>query len=134
MSRTQPRILIADDDPAILNMLAIRLGKQNYEVLVASDGNQTLEQARMHQPDLVLLDLMMPGKSGLQVAKELRADEQLHTIGIVMISAIGETWNAMTSLVYGADACVDKPFDFGELDAKIRTVLQERAKPPPAAG
>jgi DNA-binding response OmpR family regulator len=129
MSSTQPRILIADDDPAILNMLAIRLGRQNYEVLLAADGHQTLEQVRMHQPDLVLLDLMMPGKSGMQVMKELRADEQLRSIGIVAISAIGESWNAMTSAVYGADACVDKPFDFGELDSKIRAVLEERARP-----
>jgi DNA-binding response OmpR family regulator len=130
MTNRQPRVLIADDDPAILNLLAVRLGKQNYEVLLASDGNQTLEQARLHQPDLVLLDLMMPGKSGLQVAKELRADEQLRSIGIVMISAIGESWNAMTALVYGADACVDKPFDFTELDSKIRTLLEQRAKQP----
>src|SRR5437588_3228072 len=128
MATKKPVILIADDDPEILTMLGIRLSKKGYEVLEAVDGNQTLSLAHAHNPDLVLLDVMMPGKNGWEVAKELRADEQLRGIGIVMLTAIGERVNEMTSPLYGADAYVDKPFDFADLENKIKKVLDERGK------
>src|SRR5258706_9119021 len=90
-------ILIADDDPQILTMLGIRLTKKGYQVLEASDGLQTLKMAREHHPDLVLLDVMMPGKNGWEVAKELRSDDEVGNIGIVMLTAIGEKVNELTS-------------------------------------
>jgi DNA-binding response OmpR family regulator len=121
-------ILVADDDPQILTMLGIRLSKKGYQVLEAADGLQTLSKARQHKPDLVLLDVMMPGKNGWEVAKELRADEELRNVGIVMLTAIGERVNEMTSPLYGADAYVDKPFDFADLEAKIKKVLEDRSK------
>jgi DNA-binding response OmpR family regulator len=129
MSTKKHTILIADDDPEILTMLGIRLSKKGYQVLEAVDGNQTLSLARKHKPDLVLLDVMMPGKNGWEVAKELRADEDLASVGIVMLTAIGEKVNEMTSPLYGADAYVDKPFDFADLETKIKSVLAERALP-----
>jgi len=128
MSSKKPVILIADDDPEILTMLGIRLSKKGYQVLEAVDGNQTLSLARKHKPDLVLLDVMMPGKNGWEVAKELRADEQFSNVGIVMLTAIGEKVNEMTSPLYGADAYVDKPFDFSDLEQKIKDVLTARAQ------
>ena len=128
MASKKPTILVADDDPQILTMLGIRLSKRGYQVLEAADGLQTLEKAREHHPDLVLLDVMMPGKNGWEVAKELRADEELQNVGIVMLTAIGERVNEMTSPLYGADAYVDKPFDFADLEAKIKKVLEDRAK------
>ena len=124
----KPVILIADDDPEILTMLGIRLSKKGYQVLEAVDGNQTLNLARKHKPDLVLLDVMMPGKNGWEVAKELRADDEFSNVGIVMLTAIGEKVNEMTSPLYGADAYVDKPFDFSDLEKKIKDVLTERAQ------
>jgi DNA-binding response OmpR family regulator len=124
----KPTILVADDDPQILTMLGIRLSKRGYQVLEAADGLQTLSKARQHKPDLVLLDVMMPGKNGWEVAKELRADEELSNIGIVMLTAIGERVNEMTSPLYGADDFVDKPFDFEALEKKIKTVLENRNK------
>ena len=124
----KPVILIADDDPEIMTMLGIRLSKKGYQVLEAVDGNQTLNLARKHHPDLVLLDVMMPGKNGWEVAKELRADDQFSNVGIVMLTAIGEKVNEMTSPLYGADAYVDKPFDFSDLEKKIKDVLTERAQ------
>ena len=124
----KPVILIADDDPEILTMLGIRLSKKGYEVLEAVDGNQTLNLARKHRPDLVLLDVMMPGKNGWEVAKELRSDEAFANVGIVMLTAIGEKVNEMTSPLYGADGYVDKPFDFSELEQKIKDVLVARGK------
>jgi DNA-binding response OmpR family regulator len=128
MATKKPVILIADDDPEILTMLGIRLSKKGYDVLEAVDGNQTLNMAHEHHPDLVLLDVMMPGKNGWEVAKELRADDKFSGVGIVMLTAIGEKVNEMTSPLYGADAFVDKPFDFSDLEAKIKQVLEDRAK------
>jgi DNA-binding response OmpR family regulator len=121
-------VLIADDDPEILTMLSIRLSKKGYKVLEAADGLQTLQMARSQRPDLVLLDVMMPGKNGWEVARELRGSADLADIGIVMLTAIGEKVNEMTSPLYGADDFVDKPFDFGELETKIASVIQKRKK------
>ncbi len=121
-------VLIADDDPEILTMLSIRLSKKGYKVLEAADGLQTLQMARSQRPDLVLLDVMMPGKNGWEVARELRGDPSMGDIGIVMLTAIGEKVNEMTSPLYGADGYVDKPFDFGELETKISHIIQKRKK------
>ena len=123
----KPVILIADDDPEILTLLGIRLSKQGYQVIEAQDGNIALEKARRERPDLVLLDVMMPAKNGWEVAKALREDESLQKMGIVMLTAIGERVNEMTSPLYGADDYVDKPFDFSQLEKKIRAVLAKRA-------
>ncbi len=126
----KPTILIADDDPEILTLLGIRLSKKGYVVIEAQDGNAAIERARKEKPDLVLLDVMMPGKNGWEVAKALRDDPALANLGIVMLTAIGERVNEMTSPLYGADDYVDKPFDFTELEKKIRAVLDARAARP----
>jgi DNA-binding response OmpR family regulator len=128
MAARKPVLLIADDDPEILTMLSLRLGKKGYTVLEAADGNQTLRQAREKQPDLVILDVMMPGKNGWEVARELRSDPQLRNIGIVMLTAIGEKVNELTSPIYGADDYVDKPFDFADLEERIKKVIESRQK------
>ncbi len=124
----KPVILVADDDPQILTMLGIRLSKRGYQVIEASDGLQTLQKARQHRPDLVLLDVMMPGKNGWEVAKEIRHDARFKNIGILMLTAIGEKINEMTSPLYGADEYVDKPFEFADLEKKMRAVLAKRAQ------
>jgi len=127
MSTKKPIILIADDDPEILTLLGIRLSKKGFQILEAQDGNAAIDKARKEHPDLVLLDVMMPGKNGWEVAKALREDPELRDIGIVMLTAIGERVNEMTSPLYGADDFVDKPFDFADLEKKIRAVLDRRA-------
>jgi DNA-binding response OmpR family regulator len=119
-------VLIADDDPEILTLLSIRLSKRGYSVLEAADGLQTLQVARGRHPDLVLLDVMMPGKNGWEVARELRGDPSLADIGIVMLTAIGEKVNEMTSPLYGADDYIDKPFNFDDLEKKIARVIEQR--------
>ncbi|MCK5795560.1 MAG: response regulator [Deltaproteobacteria bacterium] len=119
-------VLIADDDPEIRTLLTIRLKKAGFEVFDAADGEQTLAAVREHKPDLVVLDVMMPGKNGWEVAKELRRDDDLKHIGIVMLTAIGERINEMTSPLYGADDYVDKPFEFADLEAKLRAVLASK--------
>jgi DNA-binding response OmpR family regulator len=128
MSAKKPVLLIADDDPEILTMLSLRLGKKGYEVIEAADGVQTLRRAREKQPDLVILDVMMPGKNGWEVARELRSDPELRNVGIVMLTAIGEKVNELTSPLYGADEYIDKPFDFGDLEARLKKVLEARSK------
>ena len=121
-----PVILVADDAPEIRSLLSIRLAASGYQVIEAMDGNQTLEMVREHYPDLVVLDVMMPGKNGWEVAKELRHDARFKEIGIIMLTAIGETINEMTSPLYGADDHIDKPFEFSDLEKRIKAVLDRR--------
>ena len=121
-------VLVVDDDPEIQTMLSARLTSRGYNVITASDGKEALTEAKRRRPALILLDVMMPGKNGWEVARELRGDPSLADIGIVMLTAIGEKVNEMTSPLYGADGYVDKPFDFGELETKISHIIQKRKK------
>ena len=100
-------------------MLSTRLGLRGYQVSTANDGHAALSTARREQPDLVLLDVMMPGKSGWEVARALKQDPETAKIKIVIVSAIGERTNEMTSPLYGADAHIDKPFEFEKLEKVI---------------
>jgi DNA-binding response OmpR family regulator len=122
-SRAAKKILVVDDDPEILGMLDIRLGKRGYHVISAADGEQALEQARKEKPSLVVLDVMMPRMNGWEVARALRQDPATHGIKIVMLTAIGAQMNEMTSPLYGVDAYLDKPFQFAELEKKIDELL-----------
>lgn len=128
MATRKPLLLIADDDPEILSMLSLRFNKKGYEVMEAADGNETLRAARERPPDALILDVMMPGKNGWEVARELRGDPALSNVGIVMLTAIGARVNEMTSPLYGADEYVDKPFDFGDLEGRVRKVIERRQK------
>jgi DNA-binding response OmpR family regulator len=112
-------ILVVDDDPEIVSMLTTRLTKRGYTVSSASDGHRALELAKRERPDVVLLDVMMPGKSGWEVARALKQDPVTSGIKIVMVTAIGEAVNEITSPLYGADAHVDKPFEFEKLEGVI---------------
>src|SRR6476659_3501078 len=117
-------ILVVDDDPEIVTMLSTRLGHRGYKVLTASDGHRALELAKREKPALVLLDVMMPGKSGWEVARALKQDPVTQDVKIVMVSAIGEKTNEITAPIYGADAHVDKPFEFEKLEKVIASLLQ----------
>jgi DNA-binding response OmpR family regulator len=117
------RVLVVDDDVEILSMLNLRLTKRGYAVSTASDGASALELAARERPAVVLLDVMMPGMSGWEVAKALRADAATAGTKIIMVSAIGAAVNEMTAAVSGADAHVDKPFEFAALEATIARLL-----------
>jgi len=97
------------------------------DILEASDGEQAWLLARERLPDLVVLDVMMPGMSGWEVCRKIREDVALAHTGVVMLTGIGENLNQMTSPLYGADAYLDKPFDFADLDAKVKQALLARA-------
>lgn len=122
----RPLILIADDDPEIRRILQAHLSTMKCRTIEAVDGEKTLEQVILHKPELVILDVMMPELNGWEICKYIKThDEYAHT-GVVILTAIGATVNELTSPIYGADEYVDKPFDFEELEFKIRKVLSEK--------
>ncbi len=127
---SNPVVLVADDEPSMLELVAQHLktlDDPRLVVLEASDGEQAWKLAREHLPDLVVLDVMMPGMSGWEVCRKIREDVALAHTGVVMLTGIGENLNQMTSPLYGADAYIDKPFDFDELDEKVKAALSARA-------
>jgi len=97
------------------------------EVIEASDGDEAWKLARERLPDLVVLDVMMPGMSGWEVCRKIRQDAALAHTGVLMLTGIGESLNETTSPLFGADEFIDKPFDFEKLDEKIVHVLEKRA-------
>lgn len=121
---TAANILVVDDDPEIVSMLSTRLTKRGYNVSTAADGHRALELAKRERPDIVLLDVMMPGKSGWEVARALKQDPVTQGIKIVMVTAIGESVNELTSPLYGADAHLDKPFEFEKLEKIIASLVK----------
>ena len=105
-------------------MLSTRLGKRGYQVTTAPDGAKAIELAKNQKFDVILLDVMMPGKSGWEVARALKQDPATQGVKIVMVSAIGEKTNEITAPIYGADAHVDKPFEFEHLEKVISRLLE----------
>lgn len=126
MAKDDPTILVADDDVELLAILVQHLRGRPCTIVEARDGNEALELARKHKPALMILDVMMPGLSGWEVAKRVRDDASLAGTGIIVLTAIGETLNALTSPLYGADAQLDKPFEFSVLDEKIDELLAKK--------
>jgi len=121
------RILVVDDDPMVATTVQRVLRPEGYEVDVALGGAQALEQARAHRPDLVVLDLMMPGVDGFEVCRQLRANGNLP---ILMLTARSGTADRVTGLDTGADDYLVKPFAYAELLARVRALLR-RTPPPP---
>ncbi len=120
------KILVADDDLEILALVARHLSALPAEVVEASDGEEALRLAQREKPDLVVLDVMMPGMSGWEVCRAIREDEAMRGTGVIMLTGIGERLNEMTSPLYGADGFLDKPFELEQLSAKVREVLDDR--------
>lgn len=125
MKNAIPRILVVDDEQAVLELLVYNLKKAHYEVLTAVNGRQALELARQAEPDLILLDLMLPEIDGLDVCRELR---HVSRVPIIMITARGEEVDRVVGLELGADDYVCKPFSVRELMARIKAVLR-RSQP-----
>jgi DNA-binding response OmpR family regulator len=120
-------VLVADDDPQILAMITARLQSHGYRVVGARDGAEALRLLKSSPPDAAVLDVMMPNMNGWDVAKAARAEASLSQVGIIMLTAIGERINEVTSPLHGADAYLDKPFSFDELERKIRAVIEQRS-------
>jgi two-component system cell cycle response regulator len=122
----QSRILVVDDGKAIRDSLRAILEKENYEVLEAEDGSSGLQLIKVEKPDLVLLDLVMPGLDGLKVCRAVKSDPELNKIPILMTTSKGEKEDIILGLESGADDYIVKPFDRNELLARIRTSLRAR--------
>jgi len=121
----RPRVLIVDDEPHIVDFLRLGFGYEGFDVSVATDGQQALRSALAEQPDVIILDIMLPGISGLDVARRLRP----HTdAAIIMLTARDEVDDRVQGLDLGADDYVTKPFAFKELMARVRAVLRRRGK------
>ncbi|WP_307844565.1 response regulator transcription factor [Actinotalea solisilvae] len=116
-------VLVADDDPDIRDLVAFKLGTAGYEVEVVGDGLAALEHARARPPRLVLLDVMMPGLSGLDVAQQLRADPRTATVPIILLTAKAQESDVEGGFGVGADDYVTKPFSPRELLSRVRAVL-----------
>ncbi len=126
MADSKTVVLVADDEPSTLAMVSAHLRTKGFRVLEATDGDQAWELAHEHLPDLIVLDVMMPGMSGWEVCRKIREAVSLAHAGVIMLTGIGDTLNEMTSPLYGADAYVDKPFEFKDLDRKIEDSLARR--------
>ena len=118
------KILIVDDEEDVLELVRYNLDKNGYKVETAATGEQALAKARAKPPDLIILDLMLPGIDGLDVCKKLKNDTKTQNIPVIMLTAKGEETDIVTGLELGADDYVTKPFSPKVLVARIRRVLQ----------
>lgn len=123
------KILIVDDEPNIVTALEFLLQRSGYEVLLAHDGEAALKQVEQHLPDLVLLDVMMPLKSGYEVCQRMRARADWRHIKIIMLSAKGREAEVNKGLSLGADLYVTKPWSNKDLVAQIEQLLESAPKP-----
>ncbi len=122
--REPPRILIVDDTPANLHILQLRLAANGYEIITAADGEEAIAAARQHQPDLILLDVMMPKMDGIQVCRKLRADPSLPFTPIIMVTAKTDSRDVVAGLEAGGDEYLTKPVDQAALVARVKSMLR----------
>lgn len=123
-------ILIADDNPQILELLEAYLELPGVRVITAANGEQTLESVERDRPDLILLDVMMPKRSGFEVCRQLKQDERTRDIPILMITALNEQFDVDRARELGADDIISKPVNKLDLLARVRRLLEHRAADP----
>jgi DNA-binding response OmpR family regulator len=119
------RILIVDDEPDLVETIQVALEMENYDTLVAFDGYRGLDRARKERPDLIILDVMLPGMNGYKVCRLLKFDEQYKRIPIIMLTAEAQEKDRRTGEETGADFYMTKPFSADKLLAKVREYLGE---------
>lgn len=123
-------IVIIDDEEDIVELVRYNLTKEGFRVTGAHNGEDGLDVLRKERPDLLLLDLMLPGIGGLDVCRTCKSDPQLNAMPIIMVSAKGEEIDIVTGLELGADDYVTKPFGLRELLARIRAVIRRKSQKP----
>ena len=126
---SKQKILIVDDDENIAELISLYLTKECFETMIVGDGESALSAVNTFEPNLILLDLMLPGIDGYQVCREVRAKNQ---VPIIILSAKGEVFDKVLGLEMGADDFMEKPFDSKELVARVKAVLR-RFQPAPSA-
>lgn len=117
------KILAVDDEPSIRKLVGATLKARGHEVIEAGDGEEALSLARVHKPDLVLLDVMMPGMTGLEVSQKLRADKATSSIPIMFLTAMGAFDSQLKALQDGSEDYVTKPFTPSDLAERVEIVL-----------
>lgn len=122
-------ILVVDDEPDIVEIIQYNLEKSGFDVIVAADGPSALEKARDETPDLIVLDLMLPGLEGTDVCRILKQEERTRSIPILMLTAKSEEIDRIIGLELGADDYVVKPFSPREIALRIRNILRRRSAP-----
>jgi DNA-binding response OmpR family regulator len=122
--KTKKTILVVDDEKDLVDLITYNLQRNGYNVLCAHEGNDALAIAQKESPDLVILDLMLPGIDGTEIARRLKADPRTAEIPIVMLTAKGEETDVVVGLTLGADDYVTKPFSMKILLARLNTVLR----------
>jgi two-component system, OmpR family, phosphate regulon response regulator PhoB len=127
MTVMNPTILVVEDEPAIQDLIQINLEMGGYRVLVKPSAEDALKLVQHELPDLALLDWMLPGMSGVDLARKLRGDSRTKGLPIIMLSARGEEQDKLRGLETGADDYMTKPFSLKELEARIKAVLRRRA-------
>jgi DNA-binding response OmpR family regulator len=125
-AREQPLVLAADDDEDILDLVAFRLERSGYTVLVARDGEEALKLAAKELPDLAVLDVMMPKVDGFEVTRRLRADEATSRMPIILLTARSQDADVQQGFDAGADDYLRKPFSPDELRARVQAILGRR--------
>jgi two-component system phosphate regulon response regulator PhoB len=123
----QPRILIVEDEPSIAELIAVNLRHNGFQPVWAEDGSAAQREIDAVQPDAILLDWMLPGASGIQLAKKWRSESRTKEIPILMLTARGDEPDKIAGLDAGADDYITKPFSTQEMLARIRAVLRRRA-------
>jgi len=124
----EPRtVLVADDDEDILQLVSFRLERAGYTVVTAGDGQQALAAARQHQPDLAVLDVMMPGLNGYEVTRQLRADPATAAIPVILLTARVQEADVSRGFEAGADDYLRKPFSPQELRSRVQALLARRS-------
>src|SRR5688572_2600793 len=122
-------VLVVDDEKDLLDLVTYNLGRNGYDTITAENGNDAIEQATAEQPDLVLLDLMLPGIDGTEVARRLKGDPRTANIPVVMLTAKGEETDVVVGLTMGADDYVTKPFSMKILLARVAAVMRRNETP-----
>ena len=117
-------VLVIEDEPDIMELIEFNLKKYNYNVLLANNGEKGLKDARSFEPDLILLDLMLPGIQGIDVCRVIKSDENIKNTPIIILSALGQEEDIVKGLDAGADDYVSKPFSLDILNARIKSVLR----------
>jgi phosphate regulon transcriptional regulator PhoB len=123
----KPTVIVVEDDPDILHLLTFNLQSSGFDVLTSMDGNKALSLIRAHLPELIILDLMLPGIDGFEVCKQLKRDQETQSIPVIMLTAKGEEVDRIVGLELGADDYVVKPFSPRELVLRIRAILRRAA-------
>ena len=123
------KILVVEDDEDIMELIVYNLVKEHYEVLKSDSGEKALARVGKNRPDLVLLDLMLPGLDGLEVCRRLKGDPVTRNIPVLMVTAKGEESDVVAGLELGADDYLTKPFRPRELIARVRAILRRAAAP-----